>query len=651
MKKNILLLAVFIICPVFAFAQGAGANSRTNVYDAHNRERAKPLFDNAYSSYRNGDSETSLKYIQKALELYPEYAQAWLQKAIIYEDRKQYDSAIKFYHYALTIDPDVFPNAYYTLAKLQSAFGMYSETESNLAKFLSHPKATSKNIREKAELLRVKNAESMRIADEQVPFEPFNLGDSINTEYDEYFPVITLDGNSIIITRRYLRPEPSPHLEEDFFISTRDSNGVFGKALRVPEPINSNRNEGAQSLSADGRYLFFSLCEERKEMGFGSCDIWCSRFTNGKWGKPFNIGYPVNTEYWESQPSFSSDGRTLYFCSNRANGYGASDIWKTVLMDNGAWSEPENLGSTINTSGMENSPFIHPDQKTLYFSSNGHPGLGGMDIFYARMSEDGNFEKPANLGFPINTYADEKTLTVNRTGDTAYFASDKLNGFGGDDIYGFALYEKARPQVVSYMKGHVLDAETREPLEAYFELINIETGVQKVESYSDSKSGGFIVALPINQQFALNVSKEGYLFYSEHIALTEQNSNEPFKKDVPLSPIKSGETIVLNNVFFAIDKADLRTESFVELDKLASLLEKNSSLRIEVSGHTDNTGSGAYNQTLSEQRAASVVTYLIGKGIKAERMTSIGYGSSKPIAPNDSEENRAQNRRTEVKIL
>jgi outer membrane protein OmpA-like peptidoglycan-associated protein/Tol biopolymer transport system component len=537
------------------------------------------------------------------------------------------------------------------LAKLQNALGMYKETESNLAIFLSHPKATSKNIREKAELLRAKNAESIRLADEEVPFDPFNLGDSINTQYDEYFPVITLDGNSIIITRRYLRPEPIPHLEEDFFISTRDSNGIFGKTLRIPEPINSNLNEGAQSLSADGRYMFFSLCEERGEIGYGSCDIWCSRFTNGKWNQPFNLGYPVNTKYWESQPSFSSDGRTLYFCSNRPDGYGTSDIWKTTIKDDGTWSEPENLGSTINTSGMENSPFIHADQKTLYFSSNGHAGLGGMDIFVARIDEDGKFEKPVNLGFPINTYADEKTLSVNRTGDTAYFASDKLNGLGGDDIYGFALYEKARPQVVSYMKGRVLHAETLEPLEAHFELINIETGVQKVESYSDSKSGGFIVALPVNEQFALNVSKDGYLFYSEHIALTEQNSNEPLKKDVLLSPLKSGEKIILNNVFFAIDKAYLRTESFVELDKLALLLEKNPALHIEVSGHTDNTGSAARNQTLSEQRAAGVVTYLIGKGIAPERMTSVGYGSSKPVASNDTEETRAQNRRTEIKIL
>ena len=271
MKRQILFL--FALCSYFASAQ--------DMYEEHNCKRAKPLFDNSYDSYRNGDSE-SLKYIQKVLELCPKYAEAWLQKAIIYEDRKQYDSAVKFYNHSLSINPDVFPNAYYTLAKLQNAVGMYREADSNLTKFLSHPKATSKNIREKAELLHIRNAQAMHIAAEEVPFEPFNLGDSINTQYDEYFPVITLDGRSIIITRRYTRHEPKPHLEEDFFISTRDSNGVFGKALRVPEPINSDHNEGAQSLSADGRYMFFSICEERKEIGYGSCDIWCSRFINGK---------------------------------------------------------------------------------------------------------------------------------------------------------------------------------------------------------------------------------------------------------------------------------------------------------------------------------------------------------------------------------
>ncbi|MDR1973065.1 MAG: OmpA family protein [Bacteroidales bacterium] len=635
----------------YLFLAAAPAVQAQQGWESHNRERAKPVFEKAYRAYREGDSETAFKYVNKAIELYPEYPQAWLQKAIIYEDKKIIDSAILCYRNALNFDPDIFPNAYYTLGRLENSMGMYSEADSNLAKFLSHPKATSDNLRNKAELLRAKNGEALKLATSSVPFEPFNLGENINTEYDEYFPVITLDGRSIIITRRYMRTDPAPHLEEDFFISTRDSLGVFAKALRVPEPINSNNNEGAQSLSADGRYMFFSICEERKEMGFGSCDLWCSRFTNGAWSKPFNLGAPVNTEYWESQPSFSSDGRTLYFCSNRRGGYGSGDIWKTMLQDNGTWSEPQNLGSVINTSGMENSPFIHPDQKTLYFSSNGHAGLGGMDIFIARIKEDGTFEKPINIGFPINTYADEKTLSVNRTGDTAYFASDKLNGFGGDDIYAFALYEQARPQAVSYMKGRVLDAVTLQPLEAFFELINVESGKHKVESYSDSKSGEFIVALPIDEEFALNVSKSGYLFYSEHISLTDKNSNEPFEKDILLSKIVAGEKIVLNNVFFAIDKADLRDESFVELDKLVDFLKNNPDVRIEISGHTDNTGGEMRNQTLSQERAKAVVDYLAGKGIDTNRMVSIGYGSSKPVANNDTEDNRALNRRTEVKIL
>ncbi len=644
MQKNIILIIISLILTLTAM-------QAQRDWDSHNRERAKVQYDNAYNAYRNGNSDVSLKYIERAIELHPRYAEAWMQKAIIYEDRKIYDSAILFYHNALDINPDVFPNAWYTVGMLEYTMGRYEEADKDLTTFLEHPKATSVKVREKAELLHLKNKEALRLRQETVPFEPFNLGDSVNSQYDEYFPVLTLDGKSLIMTRLHQRQEPVSHWEEDFFISTRDSFGAWTKAVRMPEPINSNRNEGAMSLSADGRYLFFAMGEERRELGHGSFDIWVSRFINGAWAKPFNIGKPVNTEHWESQPSFSSDGRTLYFASNRPGGYGQADIWKSMLNDDGFWSEPENLGPEINTSGMEASPFIHPDQKTLYFSSNGHPGFGGMDLFVARIGANGRFERPVNLGFPINTHADERTLSVNRTGDTAYFASDKYNGFGGSDIYAFALYEQARPQTVSFMRGRVLDADTKEPLEARFELINLETGEQKVQSYSDRKSGKFIVALPINEQYALNVSKDAYLFYSEHIALDESHAVKPMEKDVLLSKIVAGEKLVLNNIFFAVDKADLRSESYPELEKLYQLLRRNSLMRIEVSGHTDNTGSVAHNQTLSEQRAAAIVKYLVDKGIAAERLVSVGYGSSKPIASNDTEEGRALNRRTEVQIL
>ncbi|MDE5575172.1 MAG: hypothetical protein K2I87_05615, partial [Bacteroidales bacterium] len=434
----------------------------------------------------------------------------------MYEDEKKTDSAINAYLRALAIDPDVFPNAYYSLARLQATSGRYAEADKNLSTFLAFPNI-SKSMREKAQMLQLRNKESIQLASETVPFQPKNIGAGINTEYEEYLPFVTVDDQMMIFTRRYLRPLDPPVLEEDFFYSLRDSTGAWQEAVRMEEPINSDENEGALSISPDGRYLFFAGCNRTD--GWGSCDIYASIKREDGWGKPFNLGKPINTSHWESQPCLSSDGRTLYFTSTRPGGFGKSDLWRSRLMHGGVWSEPENLGPNINTEGDENSPFLHPDGKTLYFASNGHGGMGGMDLFVSRMDSNGNWSVPQNLGFPINTSADETTLSVNAKGDTAYFSSDNLGGFGKKDIYSFPLYEQARPTTVSFMKGFVSDAKTHEPLSARFELISLKTGQTRVSSVATAKTGEFLVCLPVDEPFALNVSCSGYLFHSEHIAL------------------------------------------------------------------------------------------------------------------------------------
>ncbi|NQV03656.1 MAG: OmpA family protein, partial [Bacteroidia bacterium] len=352
------------------------------------------------------------------------------------------------------------------------------------------------------------------------------------------------------------------------------------------------------------------------------------------------------------QPSFSSDGKTLYFASKRSGGKGSSDIWKSELLPTGDWTPPANLGDSVNTTGEEQNPFIHPDDQTLYFASKGHEGMGGLDLFFTRRNPDDSWQAPVNLGYPINTHADEITLIVNSTGDVAYISSDKFGGKGRQDIYSFPLYKEAQPNPVTYLKGIVFDKESGNRLQAYFELTNLERNEVAVQSTSDPIDGSFLVCLSTNRDYALNVSREGYLFYSDNFSLTGiRDQAKPFLKNIPLQPIKVGETVVLKNIFFDTDKYDLKPISYIELEKLLQLLKTNPSIKIEISGHTDIRGSEEHNLELSKNRAKAVLEFLVNNGISYDRLTYDGYGFSMPIDTNETEEGRANNRRTEFRIV
>ena len=428
-------------------------------------------------------------------------------------------------------------------------------------------------------------------------------------------------------------------------------DGKWQKRSNVGPPINTPANEGAQCISPDGQFLFYTLCNSPS--GMGRCDIYFSFKEGNKWSTPKNVGPPINSKYWDSQPSLSSDGNTLYFVSNRPGGKGEKDIWSSTLTKEGYWGAPVNLGDSINTEYSDMSPFIHPDNKTLYFASEGHPGMGKHDIFYARMKKDGTFGKPVNIGYPINTSSDEFSLIVNSKGNLAYYASsNRKEGFGNLDLYSFDLYEKARPTLVTYVKGKVFDVDTKKMLDAKLELLDLETSKVVTEIYSNAITGEYLVCLPANKNYAFNASRNGYLFYSENFSLiNRKNPEEPFLMDIPLKPIKTGEKVVLKNIFFETGKYNLKDESRSELNKLGDFLIKNPKVKIEVSGHTDNVGDQKMNQTLSLNRAKSVYDFLITNGIAAERLTYKGFGETQPVDSNDAEKGRAANRRTEFKVI
>lgn len=645
MNKSYSILILLVFGVLLTFAQKKPkAYSTTNEKAIKYYEESKKYF----AQYKDKEAE---EYLTKALQKDDNFIEAHSAYAQLLVEKKRFSEAVTHLKKAISINPDAYPVNFFMLANISMIQGDYETAYNSYKKFLSY-KYINPDMKEIAER-EIKNAEfGMNAVKHPQEFKPINIGNAINTAEDEYFPSITADGETFIFTRKVGQ-------QEDFYISTK-VNGKWQAAVPLKE-INSYGNEGAPSISADGKIMFFASCmniegnygsPDRK--GYGSCDIFYSERINGKWSKPVNVGPPINTQHWETQPSFSSDGRTLYFVRGYVNRgeIKQGDIYMAVMDENGKFSEPVKLGSNINTDRDEESVFIHPDNQTLYFSSNGHIGMGGLDIYMSKRQADGSWGPAINLGYPINTNNDENSLLVDPSGKIAYFASNRKDGYGGLDIYQFELPENVRPEKITYVKGKVYDAVTKQPLIANFEVYDLSSQNKVTTSFSDIK-GNFLVTLTAGKNYMINVNQTGYLFYSDNFSLenVETSFEKPFILDIPLMPIDTGSVTELKNVFFDVNKWDLKPESKAELNKLIAFLKQNPSIKIELSGHTDNSGDKKFNQTLSTNRAKAVYDYLIKEGgISPQRLTYRGYGDTRPKVPNDSPENKAKNRRTEFKI-
>lgn len=595
------------------------------------------------------DYESAERFFNQAILSDNEFFEAYMMLGELMEKQKRYNEAAVNYQKAVRIDSLAWPQVYFALANSELFSGDYTRALVHYNVYLDQKNTLEKN-RERA-LRNIKNCEfAIEAVKNPVPFNPVSVGNGINTSDDEYWPSITVDGQTLMFTRQSKTgisyQGRNDYSQEDFYISyLKDKK--WQNAVNAGAPLNSSQNEGAQSLSSDGTYMYFTACE--RPGGLGSCDIFFSALTNGKWSIPVNLGSPVNTRYWETQPSIDATGNMLFFSSNRPGGSGGNDIWYSVYRQNGKWSTPKNLGKNINTSGDEISPFIHFDGKTLYFSSDGRPGMGGQDIYFSRMEDDTTWSEPVNLGYPINTFNDEMGLTIESGGQLAYFSSRRDAG-EGKNIYTFQLYDAVRPDPVAYLKGKVTDRMTGKMLLADYELVNLSTGKTIVSNFTDD-NGNFLVCLPSGYNYGLNVSKKGYLFYSENFMFEGKHSAmEPYIKKILLSPFRVGEKMLLSNVFYEIDSWQLRKESQTELNKLCNLMKDNKQMKVEISGYTDATGTEEHNLQLSEKRALSVVDYLVANGVPANRLSYKGYGNKSPVGDNITSEGRKLNRRTEVKI-
>ena len=634
----------FIVFCIILLSTGTKVLAQVN-----ENPRAAKQYEKAVQLYDRSDYAGALKQLDALTDDTPGYVKAWLLKADMFLDLKQYPEAIKSYSRAISIDSAFFPPAYYIMANLYFDSEKYAEAKNNYLSYLRF------NPKIQAELKRV--YENLKLCDfrmelmlNPVPYNPLNIGPNVNSQGYEYINAISLDESQLFFTRK----GADPRGDESFFrsVSARSATGQlnWSPAIEIGAPLNTPGNEGALCVSPDGMTIIITCCS--RQDSYGSCDLYSSRRIGNSWSEPINLGSTVNTAAWESQPCLAADGRTLYFVSTRAGGYGGSDIWKCVLQDDGSWTTPVNLGDSVNSPGNEMAPFIHPDGRTLYFSSTGHQGMGGADLFVSRLNPQGSWQKPENLGYPVNTKLDEINLVINAPGTEAYISAERPNGFGNTDIYRFQLPQQFRPESVSYVHGKVFDKKSLLPLAASFELIDMQSNTVVVSSESDPLNGEFVMSLPIDKQYALNVSCKGYLFYSVNFNVKGENDkHNPVKLDVPMNPVAIGEKVVLQNIFFETDKYDLLPDSKAELGKLVLFLQQNPTLNIEIGGHTDNEGSDAHNITLSLNRAEAVYNYLVSKGIKPSRLTFKGYGESTPIDSNQTPDGRAKNRRTEFKVI
>jgi outer membrane protein OmpA-like peptidoglycan-associated protein/tetratricopeptide (TPR) repeat protein len=608
-------------------------------------KKAVQLYNQAIERAQDGNLTHAAGLLLQCIEIDNKYLDAYLSLAGVYGQLKNYKTSIGYYEKAFAQDLAYSIDYKLPYSIQQAGLGEFEKALAAINELLETKPPKNENSL-KACLYRKRCYEfavayAKKNAGRDYVFAPQNMGASINSAESEYLPSLTIDGKELVFTRRVGR------VNEDFFYSNK-TVGDWQLSKPIEGEVNTDQNEGAQNISQDGQLLVFTGCN--RPDGFGSCDIYISYFTGKGWSSAVNLGGRINSDQWESQPCLSPDKQSLYFASRRRGGLGGSDIYVSHMQANGKWGEPENLGPTINSTGDEQSPFLHADNQTLYFTSDYWPGYGETDLFYARKGPGGDWSVPVNLGYPINTINYEGSLFIAADGKTAYYASDKSDSRGGMDIYSFELREDVRPYKTLWVKGRVFDNNTTKGLPSSVELIDLSTKLP-VSKIQTDEEGKYLVTLPVGKDYAFNVNRKGYLFYSDNFSLRINSPDSSFEKNIPLQPIEVNASVVLNNIFFDVNKFELQPQSQVELDQIVQLLKDNPSVKVEIGGHTDNAGKPADNLVLSNNRAKAVVSYLAGKGIAINRLLAKGYGEVKPAADNSTEEGRSKNRRTEMKVI
>lgn len=625
---------------------------------------------------KKNKKEQRLAFLKQALDLEPDYVDANFAfaeeriKTLIYEDAA-FKPVEAYYKKVIEICPKYHSNPYYYLGFIAYEEEKWDDAVKLLKQFLDFKDDDDKKFSKDYDGMLSQSKKMVKYAKlysevftKQVPFDP-NPVLGICTEQDEYLPIISADDEMMLFTRKmpYVNkdlPYASDKEIELFSFSKREkASGNFEKGKRMPHPFNKEGGQGGATMSIDNKHIYFTMCKDEGGIQI-NCDIYQSHLVGGEWSQAEKVEGVNDPTYWDSQPTLASDGVTLYFASDRKGGRGGVDLYKTVKdIKTGKWSAPENLGPVINTQYDEKSPFMHSDFETMYFSSDGHPGVGGFDIFFSKVGQDQKWSEPKNIGVPINTKGDDLGFFVSTDGHLGYFASNepsraKGRSVGKYDIYSFELYKEARPSDVSFLKGKIDDQGASEVKSFAVEVMDAVTK-QVTRAVVDSTTGDFAVVVntKVKNDLIIMAKKENYAFSSQLISKDSLKDTKPKKvQDIVVDTIAVGKKYVLNNLYYNTNSAVLDQRSMIVMEEFIKFLKDNPDLQIEMHGHTDNVGKPEANLALSTDRAFTVRDILLEKGIEEKRLIAfVGHGSNDPIADNTTEAGRSRNRRTEFIIV
>ncbi len=590
--------------------------------------------------------------------------------------RISYSSALTQFKELESLCPDYHADLFYYLGVIYYGQEEWSKSKEAFEKFQNFPVDDPTKISKGHEKKMVDVGDVLDevefnadLFENPIEFNPIRI-EGVSSSSDEYLPVLSPDNETMFYTRKYQKDGKSvldKYEVEEFTWSKRSAIGSpFDKGKALPSPFNVGDNYGGATISVNNKEMYVTVCRPGKQ-GYNNCDIYVSRYSKSYneatgqeellWSELENLGPNVNTDDgWESQPSLSADGRTLYFATARAtstdnNSGGKSiDIFYTTKDQNGNWGKAKGLGQTINGPGNEKSPFMHGDSRTLYFSADGLPGVGGYDIYFSKLSDNGKWSKPRNIGVPINTTQDEHGLIVATDGTLAYYASSKIQGAKGFDIYGFELPDAAKPEKVLLVKGSVKDDAGQLVEDARIELNYLES--KRVDRIAiDQEDGSYATIVNVEREpVVMTIESEEHAFKAQLFNEEKAAKGLVAEVDIELKEVSIGQTYAIDDIKYATSSSDISEGSKAVLTMFAAYLNKNQSLKIAIHGHTDNVGKTADNLTLSTERAFEVMKYLQEQGVPAESMSFKGFGSSKPVADNATAEGKAKNRRTEFVV-
>jgi outer membrane protein OmpA-like peptidoglycan-associated protein/predicted negative regulator of RcsB-dependent stress response len=618
--------------------------------------KARSLLEKAQQQTRERDFVKAVETLNQLNEKFPSFGDAFLLKGSLLKAMGDNRNALAAYRDGLSKVPleAVHASEYQLVGDLALSYGDYQTALDAYKNLMKVAPKTQKNLaKSQRQLLTCEFA--LNATKHPVGEAPVALPSPMNAFKFQYFPALTADNRFLLFTGR-----PAASSGEDLYVSRQSKDGSLGAPVPISPAINSSYNEGAGSISGDGKTLVFASCDRPKAIG--NCDLYISRRTGNNWSTPVNLGTNVNSTEWDSQPSLSADGRTLFFTSTRRGGQGQEDIYVTTLQPDGTWSAAQNVGTPVNTAGKDMAPFIHASGTTLYYVTDGLVGMGGLDVFRCEKSAGGSWSEPRNLGYPLNTFENEASLFITSDNQKGFCSRTKASDepLGGYrlarerpvELFSFAVPTPVKARETStYTQGRVFDATTKKPLKAEVKLYDLDTDVLTQFVTSDPEYGDYTVVLNEGHHYAMYAAADKYLLKSLSFDYSSQRTFDPLSLDIYLEPVRSGRSVVLNNLFFDTNKYELKPQSRTELNRLIEFLRQYRDVQIEVSGYTDNVGSPEANIQLSQRRAQAVVEYLSSHGISVNRLRSKGYGEGHPLAANDTEAHRQLNRRIELHIL